>query len=293
MPRGPRLDAPAEIHHVWVRGIERRAIFRDDRDRFDLVARLARVLPESDVRCLGWSLLPNHYHLVLKRGPVALSRVMARINSGYATRFNRRHDRAGFLFQNRFGSRVVDSDADLIAVVRYVVHNPLKHGICCDEAELAAYPWVSISGMREQRAPWPFERISETRGILEGLAAPDSIPIPSAPFPESPPGSRQTSGAAGPASLETWIARISKSLGIDARDLQTKRRDRSLAHARAAVCWVAVTRLGLPGAQVATRLGMSRSAVSRALERGRLVCRERELLAEETQLLNERPRDFG
>ena len=293
MPRGPRSDAPAEIHHVWVRGIERRAIFRDERDRFDLVARLTRVLPESDVRCLGWSLLPNHYHLVLKRGPVALSRVMARINSGYATRFNRRHERAGFLFQNRFGSRVVDSDADLIAVVRYVVHNPLKHGICRDQAQLAAYPWGSISGLRGQRAPWPFERLSETRGILEGVADPGSLAGPSAPPPEPPSGSRRTSGAGGPASLERWIVHISEALGIDARDLSTKRRARSLAHARAAVCWVAVARLGLPGAQVARRLGMSRSAVSRALERGHLVCRDHGLLPEETQLLNERPRDVG
>jgi REP element-mobilizing transposase RayT len=282
MARGPRRDAPDEVHHVWVRGLERGAIFRDDGDRLDLVARFSAVFPESGFRCLAWALLPNHYHLVLKRADVSLSRVMARVNSGYATRFNNRHGRVGFLFQNRFGSRIVDSDADLVSVVRYVARNPLKHGVCTDEAELDEYPWASLSATTGRRPAWPFESPSVTSAILGGRSA------------VSAQRSRAHLGAAPPPvaerSFEAWIEVVCSRLSVDRRDLATRRRSRTVAQARAAVCWIGVCRLGLSGAEVGSRLGTNRSSVSRALPRGRAVCRELDLHGPAMQQSNERPR---
>ena len=68
MPRGPRLDAAGVLHHVMVRGIERRAIFRDDRDRADLVHRAAALAQAGAWSVLAWALLPN------QGSPVALAR---------------------------------------------------------------------------------------------------------------------------------------------------------------------------------------------------------------------------
>jgi len=269
MPRVARSDAPGEVHHVWARGLERRAIFRSDEDRGDLIARLSTVLPESGLTCLGWALLPNHYHLVLKRGEVPLSRAMARIHSGYAGSFNRRYERAGFLFQNRFGSRIVASDADLVAVVRYVVRNPLKHGLCESDEQLAAYPWGSASALWGRRPAWPFESLTAIRSILEGC-------------PEMPVPARAALAVAAPTDardpLYAWIRRTCRTLGVEETALLTGRREREVSDARAAICWVAVTRLGLPGARVAGRLGISRSGVTRALKRGQVVCREMGLI---------------
>src|SRR3990172_6317264 len=59
MPRGPRLDAPGVLHHVMVRGIERRPIFRDDRDRRDFVARLAALTDAKAWEVYAWALLPK------------------------------------------------------------------------------------------------------------------------------------------------------------------------------------------------------------------------------------------
>ena len=101
MPRLARLDAPGVLHHVIIRGIERRKIFRDNKDRDNLLARLENLLPVTKTTCYAWSLLPNHAHFLFQTGTAPLSTVMRRLLTGYAVTFNRRHKRHGQLFQNR------------------------------------------------------------------------------------------------------------------------------------------------------------------------------------------------
>ena len=110
MPRGPRLDAPGVLHHVMVRGIERTALFRDQRDRDAFLGRLATVVQPGGAAVYAWALLPNHVHLLLRTGKVPLARLMRALLTGYAGAFNRRHHRVGHLFQNRYKSIVVDED---------------------------------------------------------------------------------------------------------------------------------------------------------------------------------------
>ena len=57
MPRQPRLDAAGVLHHVMIRGIERRDIFRDDRDREDFLDRLSSLLPETKTACYAWAFM--------------------------------------------------------------------------------------------------------------------------------------------------------------------------------------------------------------------------------------------
>jgi REP element-mobilizing transposase RayT len=68
MPRSRRLDASGLLHHIMIRGIERRNIFRDDTDREGFLARLARAVPETQMASYAWVLMPNHLHLVLRPG---------------------------------------------------------------------------------------------------------------------------------------------------------------------------------------------------------------------------------
>ena len=63
MPRQARLDAPDTLHHVLVRGLERRRIFRDDTDRREFVARVGALAEGGAVRVYAWALLPTHAHL--------------------------------------------------------------------------------------------------------------------------------------------------------------------------------------------------------------------------------------
>ena len=63
MPRKARIDAPGALHHIIVRGIERRKIFNDDVYRNSFLDRLGKVLLETDTKCFSWTLIPNHFTL--------------------------------------------------------------------------------------------------------------------------------------------------------------------------------------------------------------------------------------
>jgi putative transposase len=96
MPRKARIDAPGALHHIIIRGIERRRIFSDDRDRDNFIDRLGELVSDTQTFCFGWALIPNH--LLLRTGKTSLSTVMRRLLTGYAVSYNRRHRRYGHLF---------------------------------------------------------------------------------------------------------------------------------------------------------------------------------------------------
>ena len=95
MPRKARIDAPGAIHHIIIRGIEKKAIFRDDHDKDKFVERLGGILLDTSTPCYAWAFMPNHAHLLLRTGMMPLATVMRRLLTGYAQHFNRRHDRHG------------------------------------------------------------------------------------------------------------------------------------------------------------------------------------------------------
>jgi REP element-mobilizing transposase RayT len=82
MPRGPRLDAPGILHHVMVRGIERRRIFQNETDREDFVTRLAALAEVEALAVYAWALLPNHAHVLVRTGTRPLARSMRSLLTG-------------------------------------------------------------------------------------------------------------------------------------------------------------------------------------------------------------------
>jgi putative transposase len=167
MPRGPRLDAPDVLHHVMVRGIERRPIFRDDADRADFVARLAELAQHGALTVYAWALLPNHAHLLVRTGTRPLSQSLRSLLTGYAGTFNRRHKRTGHLFQNRYKSIVIEEEAYLLELVRYLHLNPLRAGVVSDLRRLGRYPWSGHAAVLGT-VPRPWQA---TREILGRFAA--------------------------------------------------------------------------------------------------------------------------
>jgi len=147
MPRGPRLDAPDTLHHVMVRGIDRTTIFRDDVDRADFLTRLAQGVTQGGLTVYAWALLPNHAHLLVRTGPRPLPRVMRSLLTGYAGAFNRRHHRAGHLFQNRYKSIVVEEEPYLLELVRYMHLNPLRAKVVPSLRMLDRYSWTGHSAL--------------------------------------------------------------------------------------------------------------------------------------------------
>jgi len=126
MPRLARLDAPGALHHLMIRGIERRTIFKDNKDRDNFIQRLDTLVSETQTDCYAWVLMANHAHFLFRTGTVGLATVMRRLLTGYVVTFNRRHKRHGQLFQNRYKSIICQEDVYLRELVRYIHRFDLK-----------------------------------------------------------------------------------------------------------------------------------------------------------------------
>jgi REP element-mobilizing transposase RayT len=128
-----------------VRGIERKKIFRDSTDKDNFVERLGHVLKETSTPCYAWSLLSNHVHLLLRTGHQPIATVMRKLLTGYAVTFNRRHERHGQLFQNRYKSILCQEDRYLLELVRYIHLNPLRARLVETFPKLSKYSYCAHS----------------------------------------------------------------------------------------------------------------------------------------------------
>lgn len=147
MPRLARLDAPGILHHVMGRGIERNNIFLNNKDRNDFIDRLSLLVEGGSIDVYAWTLMPNHFHLLLKTKNRPLSSSMRKLLTGYVVNFNRRHKRYGHLFQNRYKSIVCQEDAYLLELVRYIHLNLLRAGLVKDMNGLNRSPWSGHSAL--------------------------------------------------------------------------------------------------------------------------------------------------
>jgi len=155
MPRSARLDAPGVLHHVIIRGIERKNIFHDNQDRDNFLDRLTTILPETNIACYAWAFLPNHAHFLLRTGDIPLSTLMRRLLTGYAVSFNLKYERHGPLFQNRYKSIVCQEDAYFKELVRYIHLNPLRAKIVTDISALNHYIYCGHRILlRKEKHPW-------------------------------------------------------------------------------------------------------------------------------------------
>lgn len=141
IPRQARLDAPGTLHHVMVRGIEKRKIFEDEHDRSAFVSRMGGLASEGKTAIYAWALMPNHVHILLRSGVQGLPKYMRRLLTGYAVTYNRRHRRYGHLFQNRYKSILCEEDTYFTELVRYIHLNPLRAKLVEDSTSLEKYPW--------------------------------------------------------------------------------------------------------------------------------------------------------
>lgn len=141
MGRKRRLRAPG-LHHVHARGNNRRVVFREDRDRWDFLSRLARIVVLHDWRCHLFCLMSNHYHLLIETRDESLPDGMQRLNLATAQSFNRRHGSIGHLFQGPYGSVPVTRSGHALHLIRYIALNPVEAGLCRAPEE---WPWSSYA----------------------------------------------------------------------------------------------------------------------------------------------------
>ena len=226
---------------------------------------------------------------------VPLARVMARLGTGHALEFNRRHRRSGHLYQNRYKAKPVDSEDSFRRVLRYIHLNPLAAGMVPSLDALARWPWTGHAALLGHR-DCPF---LDARAVLRRFAddpaearreyalwmareedadaapePPPAGPLPVQGAPEDlldptrldPTDAQEALRRAG-WDLARVIALVCCRIGVDPAALQEGRRLAPVARAREAVAWLAVRRLGIRQVEVARATGVSGQAMTSMLNR--------------------------
>jgi REP element-mobilizing transposase RayT len=140
MARPLRLQAAGAHYHVGVRGNNKARVFLTVEDRERFLVLLGDVVERYSWRCYAYCLMENHFHLALTTPEPNLGAGMRRLNQIYAQWFNHRHDRVGHLFEQRYWSRLLEDEAHVVAVVRYIAANPVRAGLCERPEQ---WPWSS------------------------------------------------------------------------------------------------------------------------------------------------------
>jgi len=314
MPRTARLDIPGQLYHVTARGVERCDIFRDDFDRSAFCDRFSALLLEADSACFAWALMPNHFHLLLRPGPCGLANFMRRLLTGHAVAFNRRHQRTGHLFQNRYHSILCDSDAYLVPLVRYIHLNPLKVGVVDSLEALDTYPWCGhavlmektlLTGQLVDEVLALYAKTEKTarrryreyiaQGLLEKYQHNEWVDfaqlryVLKATSNEDPGDTWTLGGQSFVATIlsnnaighkkgigfEELTQRVAKEFAVSVEELCSRRRTANLSEARALLCVLAMEGPQITGVQLADFLGQARSSISRAERRGKHLLKKR------------------
>lgn len=168
MSRPLRIEFPGALYHVTSRGDRREDIFVDDTDRARLLAVVAQGLARFDAQMLAYCLMSNHYHFVVHTRQGNLSALMRHVNGVYTQAFNRRHGKVGHLFQGRFKAVLVDREAYMLEVCRYVELNPLRAAMV---AAAGDWPWSSYRAHTGQAAAPAWLGSHELWGYLLGRDA--------------------------------------------------------------------------------------------------------------------------
>ena len=126
MTRPLRLEFAGALYHVTSRGDRREDIYGDDEDRQTFLHLLGQVSESYYWVCHAYFLMINHYHLLIETSDANLSKGMRQLNGVYTQSYNRKHDRAGHVFQGRYKAILVEKQTCLLEVARYIVLNPVR-----------------------------------------------------------------------------------------------------------------------------------------------------------------------
>lgn len=182
MARPLRIEFSGALYHVTSRGNRQEAIYEDDVDRELFLSVLAELVERFNWICHAYCLMTNHYHLVVETVEGNLSKGMRQLNGAYTQASNRRHRRAGHMFQGRFKAILVDKDDYLLELTRYVVLNPVRAGMvetpeqwCWSSYQAMtgttpAPKWLAVDGLLSQFGKGRKKAIRRYRKfVIEGM----------------------------------------------------------------------------------------------------------------------------
>jgi putative transposase len=149
MPYKHRIYEPGSAWHMTARGVDRAPIFFESFDRLLFLAVLKKVTTSVGWQIVAWCQMQTHYHLLLFAGrEPQVSRGMQMLNGLYARELNRRYDRRGHLFGERYRPTPIDADEHLLAAIAYTLRNPVRAGLA---ARIEDWPWSGTTRLERRR----------------------------------------------------------------------------------------------------------------------------------------------
>jgi REP element-mobilizing transposase RayT len=146
MTRPLRIELAGGLYHVTSRGDRQEDIYFSDEDRLKWLEILGEVCSRCNWRCHAWCQMSNHYHLVVETPEANLAQGMRLLNGVYTQHINREHRRVGHVFQGRYKAVLVERDAYLLELARYVVLNPVRAGMVSSPDEWSWSSWAAMMG---------------------------------------------------------------------------------------------------------------------------------------------------
>ena len=294
MPRPLRLHVPGGVYHVILRGNHRQPVFTAPGDRVMLDALVAETLERFNARVHAYCWMSNHLHLALQVADTPLGPIVRRIAGVYARRIQRRLPTTGHLFERRYRSVLVDADAHLLRLVRYIHLNPLRAGLVADPAEypwsghraylgLASVPWLTtdftlrLLGSHRARARLAYSRLIAAGGgpddsalFTRGMPA-DTRVLGDDGFLARVTAIRARTRASNSSrpTLEQLIAATAEESGCTPEAMASTSKARAATDARCLVAQRALTAGIASLSEVARRLNRSHSSLIEALQRRR------------------------
>lgn len=144
--RKPRLYSQTGLYHTVSRGVNKQNIFYDDSDKDLFISLLEKYSEKYHIELHNYTLMDNHFHLLIKDPFTKISSFMQTLTSVYARYFNKKYDRIGHLFQNRFLSEPILDDCYYKTVFRYILQNPVKAGL----SKNLNYKWSSYNSYKSK-----------------------------------------------------------------------------------------------------------------------------------------------
>lgn len=141
LPRNNRKFAISKTYHVMLRGINKSIIFNDDADKRKFLNIFKETKEKYNYKIYAYCLMNNHVHIIIFDCLNQLSKIIQSIAVSYSSYYNKKYERVGHLFQNRFKSKCVENDTYLKSLIRYIHQNPDKAGIC----KTNNYKWSSFN----------------------------------------------------------------------------------------------------------------------------------------------------
>lgn len=132
MPRTRRRESATGVYHVVVRGLDKKDVFNEKREKSRILNLIHENFSEYNVEIFAYCIMSNHFHLLLKAELKELASFMAKILAGYAQYYNYKHHRTGYVFQSRYRSQCIETEAYFWNCLRYIHMNPVKANMCND-----------------------------------------------------------------------------------------------------------------------------------------------------------------